>query len=179
VAASLLMSNLQAAVRLTMLGEADPGVLLGRWNRLTHENTEASKFVTCLAGILDPAARRLTLANAGHHLPYVVGPAPSDCFEVKCEPSYPLGVADDAEYATASIDLAAEPCTLFCYTDGVVEAMNTDGGQFGRARMLETLHAAIGAPPAEIISRMREAIITFCNEATQSDDITMLALRLA
>ena len=43
VAASLLMSNLQAAVRLTMLGEADPGVLLGRWNRLTHENTEAAK----------------------------------------------------------------------------------------------------------------------------------------
>lgn len=179
VAAALLMSNLQAAVRLTMAGEADPGALLARWNRLIHENTEASKFVTCLAGVVDPAARRLALAAAGHYPPYVVGPAPSECFEVKCEPSYPLGVVNDAEYATAWIDLPPVPCTLFCYTDGVIEAMNTEGGQFGRARMIEALHAAGDVPPDQLVSHVREAISDFCGEALPSDDITMLAIRLA
>jgi sigma-B regulation protein RsbU (phosphoserine phosphatase) len=179
VAASLLMSNLQAAVRLTMVGEVDPAALLLQWNRLTYANTEASKFVTCLVGMVDPKARQLALASAGHHTPYVVRSAPGACSEIECEPGYPLGIVEQAEYYTAKVELGAEPCALFCYTDGVVEAMDSAGDQFGSGRMIEALRTAADIAPQSLIQQTSSAITTFCGEATQSDDITMLALRLA
>ncbi len=179
VAASLLMSNLQAAVRLTMLGNADPADMLSKWNRLIHQNTEASKFVTGLAGVVDPKTRRLALANAGHHPPYVVRASAGDCAEALCESGYPLGVVGPAEYMTEQVELGPEPCTLFCYTDGVIEAMDTVGDQFTYAQMLEVLHSTEDIAPQSLIERMAAALAKFCGEATQSDDITMLALRLA
>ena len=178
VAAALLMSNLQAAVRLTLAGEADLAVLLSQWNRLTHQNTEASKFVTCLVGVVDPRSRQLALADAGHHPPYVVRVATGECFEVPCEPGYPLGVVGKADYMTQWLDLGPEPCTLFCYTDGVIEAMNPAGDQFTRSRMVQALHAAGDVAPDELIDQMGNSVAEFCGEAAQSDDITMLAVHL-
>ncbi len=179
VAAALLMSNLQAAVRLTMVGEADPADLLRRWNHLMYENTEASKFVTCLVGVLDAGARRLALADAGHYRPYAMRAAPGECFEVPCEPGFPLGVVGRAEYTTEWADLGPAPCTLFCYTDGVIEAMNPDGQRFTFSKTLQALHAAGDIAPERLIAQVSASIAAFCGSATQSDDITMLALHLA
>lgn len=178
VAASLLMANLQAAVRVTLPGRDELGVLLGEWSRLIYQNTEPSKFVTCLLAVVDPATRRLTLANAGHHQPYLIRPSGGSCGELEADAGFPLGVVEQAEYATQSIDLGPEPCTLFCYTDGVIEAMNDPGDTFTFERMAEVLGSLDDPDPGETIMRVREAVHSFCGGAAQSDDVTMLAVEL-
>lgn len=178
IAAALLMSNLQAAVRLTMHPGCAPAELLGRWNRLIYENTEASKFVTCLTGVIDIPHRRLTLANAGHHPLIALRSHTGECNEIPCDPNFPLGVIEDVEYDSTTMELSMAARTLFCFTDGVIEAMDVDNKQFTQQRMLDALCDSGDVPPDRLIVNVRKAISAFTGEATQSDDITMLALRI-
>lgn len=179
VAASLLMSNLQAAVRMTLPDCDDLATVMRRWNELLYANTDVSKFVTCLAGIIDPAARRLTIVTAGHHLPYVITAGSARPVSPAPEPEYPLGVAEVVAYQSVTQELGSEPCSVFCYTDGVIEAMDTLGCQFGEDRMKELLAEGFDLSPQALIRRMRKAISSFCRDAPQSDDITMIAMRLS
>ena len=178
IAAALLMANLQAAVRVTMPDGADPGDLLVRWNRLVYGNTDASKFITCLVAIYDIRDRTLRLASAGHPLPFVLTAGPYACRLLDLQPGYPLGVVADTEFHAATIELGASPCTLFCCTDGVFEAMNSDKQAFGTERMEDVFGHRGSIEPQALIDAMRQAIRDFAGPAPQSDDITMLAVHL-
>ena len=178
VAAALLMANLQAAVRVSEQGWDDLSGLVGRWNRLLHDNTDASKFVTALVGIVDPAARSLSLVNAGHPRPYLCWPQGGTCEAIEAEAGFPLGVVERADYPAKQCELGTGPCTLFCYTDGVIEAMDEQGDQFTAARMIEVLQSTDDPHPSALIRRMRSRVEDFCKGAPQSDDITMLAVQL-
>lgn len=85
---------------------------------------------------------------------------------------------EDAEFATEMIELGSDPCTLFCYTDGVIEAMNPESELFSHQRMVESIHATEDPEPGSLIERMHDALADFTGEAPQSDDITMVAVRL-
>ena len=178
IAASLLMANLQAAVRVTLPDIDDPGEMLTRWNRLVHGNTDASKFITCLIALLDPATRTIRIASAGHHLPHLLTLDPPGCRTLEVEPGYPLGVVADAEYTTTTIELGRPPCTLFFCTDGVFEAMDAAAEAFGERRMHDVLIHSGSIDPQQVIDCMRKAIRGFTGPAPQSDDITMLAIHL-
>jgi serine phosphatase RsbU (regulator of sigma subunit) len=177
VAASLLMANLQAAVRVTIPTTDDLGRLVAHWNALINSNTDASKFITLLIGILDAENRKVRLVSAGHHLPLVVRPGkPSRPLEM--EPDYPLGVMEDVDYESREFTLEPGPCTLFCYTDGVIEAMNPDSEQFGMSRLLEVLDNRTDIRPHALVTGVRKAVSRFCGLMPQSDDITIMALHL-
>ncbi len=178
VASSLLMSNLQAAVRMTLPDCDDLGALVERWNNLIYVNTDATKFITCLAAILDPRKRTLTFVTAGHHLPYLIRD-PEAPRVLHAPADYPLGVVSDSPYTAHTVELGPEPCLVFTYTDGVHEAMDTEENQFGEDRMEEILAQSGDLNPHGLIKRMRKAIVAHCRDAAQSDDITMLAIRLA
>jgi len=179
VAASLLMANLQAAVRVTLTDVDDPGDMLTRWNRLIHGNTDASKFITCLVAILEPESRRIRIASAGHPPPQLVSGAQPPCRTLEFEHGYPLGVAADTQYVTARIDLGPSPCTLFCCTDGVFEAMDSAKHEFGDTRMQNVLSGRDSIDPQKMIDDMWQAIKDFAGPAPQSDDVTMLAVHLS
>ncbi|MHC4611546.1 MAG: SpoIIE family protein phosphatase, partial [Planctomycetota bacterium] len=151
VAAALLMANLQAAVRVTLSNEGDPGLLLGLWNRLVYHNTEASKFVTCLVGIVDPQSRELRLANAGHPQPFGLQAGGGGWAEVKTDPGLPLGIQESVCYQTQRMQFATGACTLYCSADGVVGAMNDDEALFTRERLVEVLQSAEELDPAGLI----------------------------
>ena len=178
VASSLLMANLQAAVRCTLDGARPLHELLGQWNTLIHRNTDARQFITCLVAIVDPSSRAVTLASAGHFFPYVVTPQRGASRELTVERGLPLGIQIPTEYASATVTLGPGPCTLFAYTDGVVEAMNADEELFGLPRTLDTLHACPDLDPERMIVRVRSAITSFCGPVPQGDDITRLPVHL-
>ena len=178
VAAALLMANLQAAVRVTIDSSEDPAELMTRWNRLIYQNTDSSKFVTALLGLIDPAGQKAVFTTAGHLPPYVIrpdGPAP---MEVPLKADFPLGVIEDAKYESQVVELAPTPCTLFCYTDGVTEARSPDDQMFGSDRLIEQLNSCRDTPPAALIASVRRELTKFCDSAPQGDDITMLAVSL-
>ena len=169
------MANLQAAVRVTVNESADPGELLCQWNRLIHGNTQSSKFITCSLMVVDLQSRQLSFATAGHYAPVVLS---SDCDakrQLDAEPTFPLGVVEDATFTTTIADMGADPFALFTYTDGVIEAMNPAGEPFGDDRLWKILRDRKGLNPLTLVKEVRKGVTSFVDGADQSDDITMLA----
>jgi sigma-B regulation protein RsbU (phosphoserine phosphatase) len=178
VASSLLMANLQAAVRVTLDGERPLDELLGLWNALIYGNTDAGKFVTCLVAIVDPRQRTVSLANAGHYLPYVVTSERKHTWQIQVPGGVPLGLMSPAEYFAHSIELSPDPCTLFFFTDGVLEAVDGNDEFFGMDQTLDVLCASADLDPERMVSNMRSCITRFAGSQPQSDDITMVAVHL-
>ncbi len=178
VASSLLMANLQAAVRVTMDPARDLNDLMRQWNVLVHQNTDPGKFVTCLLMVVDPPRRTLSFANAGHFMPVVITGDRTTCRELTVDRGLPLGIDAKATYGCATHDLGPTPCTVFAYTDGVVEAMNAREEFFDWPRTMDALHAEPDLDPHRLIHRVRASITAFCGPAPQSDDITMVAVHL-
>ena len=176
VAAALLMANLQAAVRVTIVDCDDPGDLMRRWNRLVSRNAAQSKFITCLAALIDPAQRTVCLANAGHWCPMFLRGKTISATPDHAEPGFPLGVTADGEYLSATIELGSAPTTLFCYTDGVIEAMNPEQEPFGMAQLEASLREGAELTPSALVKHVRRKVTEFAAGAEQSDDITMLAV---
>jgi sigma-B regulation protein RsbU (phosphoserine phosphatase) len=179
VAAALLMANLQAAVRVTIDETDDPAILLSRWNQLICRNTDSSKFITCLLALVDPQARTVRLGSAGHCPPLVLRSGHDAPEEVRAESGLPLGVLEEVEYTSTSVDLGREPAAVLCYTDGVIEAMNGEGHMFGTKRMHDAfLEVATESSPQSIVKHLRKHVARFTAGASQSDDITLLAARI-
>lgn len=178
VAAALLMANLQAAVRATIDETDDPATLLARWNKLIVRNTDPSKFITCLLALVDPKSHRVRFAGAGHPWPLILQEAGAEPKEASAEAAYPLGVSEEAQYTSCDLDLGSAPFILFSYTDGVVEAMNEAGRTFGKDRLIEAIRELSELDPAALVKQVRKRVTDFVADARQSDDITMLAVRV-
>lgn len=172
VPASLLMANVQAALRIIAplrlpLSEATAGI-----NALIHSNTSPDKFITFFWGLLDTHAHTFTYVNAGHNPPYLLH---SDGRVTALnEGGLILGIlAHTPPYAVGTIHLAAGE-TLVCYTDGVNEAMSRDQEEFTDERLQQLLIAQRHLPVDDLLRRIRDEIVDFTRGAPQSDDITML-----
>jgi len=179
VSAAMLMASLQASVRVTIDETDDPAALLTRWNKLICRNTDQARFITCVCALIDPNARHIRFASAGHPPSFIVQPggvAPREL--VGAEAGFPLGIVVDYEFETAVAEVPEKPFGLFCYTDGVIEAMDAEGNQFGTDRLIELLSDAGDLNPTTMIKQVRKAVTQFVGGAPQSDDITMLAARV-
>ncbi len=177
VAAALLMANLQAAVRVTIDQTDDPGKLMTRWNQLVYLNAARNRFITGLLALVDPATRSIRIANAGHWDAILLAPGQPPV-DIATEGDLPLGVSDAGAFGSAIIELPKVPCTVFTFTDGVVEASNPEGDFYGRDRLVATLAEKPEQDPQALIKRIRKDVTAFVGQAAQSDDITMLAIRL-
>ncbi|MEK6677480.1 MAG: SpoIIE family protein phosphatase [Planctomycetota bacterium] len=179
VSAALLMANLQAAVRVTIESATDPGDLLTQWNRLICRNTDASKFVTCLCALIDLPTHTIRFSSAGHLPPWLVSMGALDPEELLVsEAGFPLGIEADVVYPSRCVELNHGPFLFFTYTDGVIEAMDADGRHFGRDRLKSLLAQHREVPPAALIRHVRREVSQYVGPAPQSDDITMLAVRV-
>lgn len=177
VAASLIMANLQGAVRATLDRVCNPADAMAYWNDLICRNTDGMNFITCMLGVIDPATRRVELATAGHHPPYLIREADKSCRQLDVETGLPLGIDESVQYKTTTI--ALEPSdALYAFTDGVTEAMSVDKEEFGDQRLVDALSSPGSTAPAALIESVRDGIARFVGAAAQHDDITMLAIRV-
>lgn len=175
--AAMLMANLQAAVHVTMMQEADLVATIDTLNKLICRNVRDSKFITGIFGLLDPKSGRFTYVNAGHMGPYILRGEGVEHVPTE-DARLPLGIEADEKYQAETIDCSKGPLTLFFYTDGVSEAENPAGEQFGEPRLAEQLKSCRDEMPDEIILRVRRSIKQFVRNHPQSDDITLVAVRI-
>ncbi|MFW6005416.1 MAG: PP2C family protein-serine/threonine phosphatase [Desulfonatronovibrionaceae bacterium] len=144
-------------------------------NDLSRDNPK-SMFVTMIVGILNIRTGRVRYANAGHNLPVVIHSS-GECSFVQGISGPVAGAMEGIEYKELSLDL--EPGDgLFLYTDGVTEAMNPDKELFSDERLLKDVCGAGTTDTREMVGLIRKKVKDFAQEASQSDDITMLMLRL-
>ena len=177
VAAALIAANLQAANRVLMPASTDLASLARELNRLVYRNTDSSRFVTALLAAVDPERHILRFVSAGHHLPIKV--STSERVEVESRQNgLPFGIEQDVVYDCNSIDLGADSSTLFFYTDGLNEALNEREEEFGMDRIMATLRDHAEADPHELLPEVRRAVADFSGNVPQSDDITLLAVRI-
>ncbi|MBX9596248.1 MAG: serine/threonine-protein phosphatase, partial [Roseomonas sp.] len=166
-----------AAKRLSPEGEApDPGAILTLTNDDLSADNESQTFVTVVVGVIDGTTGAGRVAVAGHDLPVVLGGgAPRLLGPLRRQPA--LGVMEGIPYASDSFSLAPGE-SLFCYSDGVSEAEDNQGGFFGQARLMAAL-AEAGTDPRQVVEAVLRAVSAFADGAPQADDITALALRHA
>ena len=96
---------------------------------------------------------------------------------LKDKHGFVIGGMEDMTYTEYEIKLEKGD-TLFLYTDGLVEATNSEDEMFGAKRVLKHLNDTKDAPPEIILDHMKNAVKGFVGEAMQFDDLTMLALKM-
>jgi phosphoserine phosphatase RsbU/P len=155
-----------------------PGLLLGHVNRQLCQRYSAGNegFVTAFYGIFDPTALTLSYACAGHNPPLLRrcgSPVVTALDEIG---GPPLGLFDSTEFDQATVPLQVND-TLAFYTDGITEAMNANGAQFGTARLDQVLgRCDLDAPG--IVRAVIEAVDAFTGGHPPADDRTLLVAQV-
>ncbi len=174
VPASLLMANLQAALRVQMTPQLDLAHVVGKLNDLIYQNTGLDKFITFFIGILDTRTHRFTYVNAGHNNPILRSAAGALTFlDVG---GIILGIMPGYQYKTGTLEFAPGDM-LLTYTDGVNEAVNPREEEFGDEALNELVRRSAAATPRDLVEEILAAITAFAEGAPQADDITMLAVK--
>jgi sigma-B regulation protein RsbU (phosphoserine phosphatase) len=132
-------------------------------------------FVTVFYGRLNIKTGEIDYSNAGHNPPYVVH-ANGKVEMVPPQGNMVLGAVENFQYRNDKITLEKGDM-LFTFTDGVTEAMNRDGEQFGEERLEKLLAKCGGKTSQETIDTVRAAVAEWAGEAEQSDDVTMLVIK--
>ena len=164
----------QPTVAGTPAGLARPGEVLRRLNvQFCSERFE--QFMTLFYGILDFTALSLCYANAGHPGPVVLsdGAAP----RVLQNSGLPVGVMEQAEYDDAELALPLGD-RFWLYSDGLPEAMNPAGEQFGTERLLRAFQACSSEALSDAVGRVLRAIETWAGESGPQDDISLVAFEI-
>jgi sigma-B regulation protein RsbU (phosphoserine phosphatase) len=175
VPAAFLMAGVNAALRgLLAAGVSDVSQVFNHLNRVLYDSTPKNRFVTLLLARFDPGVRRLVYASAGH-CPLLLLRADGRA-EWLTTRGIGLGLTGTASYQHAETMLSPGDVFLL-YTDGVTEARNALGEDFGEDRLRQAAAEHRMVPAEELASQVVAAVQGFAGGAPQHDDITVLAAR--
>ena len=172
IPAALFMAVAHTVLR-GVAGAGDLAAGLGAANRLLATNNAAAMFVTLFHGVIDLSTGVLRYCNAGHNPPWLLRAAGGR--EALAPTGLPFGVDPDLPQRIAQTVLRPGDA-VFLFSDGITEAFNPAGEEFGAARLAATLDAARGGGAGALVAGVLAATAAFAAGAEQSDDITCLAL---
>ena len=175
VPAALLMANLQAFLKTTVKQGMKLDEATALINDLVSENTSDGKFITFFWAVIDNENRKITYVNAGHNHPLLI----REGRIIKLDKGgMILGVMKTViPYLSETVQLERDD-VIILFTDGVSEAMNKKGEEFSDDK-LESLSLSLsGLPASQIISSIKDEVQAFTSGAMQSDDITLLVLKV-
>jgi sigma-B regulation protein RsbU (phosphoserine phosphatase) len=170
--AALLASLIQGILSAQAYFNVPLPTMMSNVNQNLTRRGTGNRFVTFFFGILDPEGN-CSYVNAGHNPPYLLRGDGS--MEKLAAGGTVLGLFPGAQYEADTVTMQPDD-HLVLFTDGVIEALNTDGEEFGDGRLEALLKANAGAATPEILARLRDAVLTFSANTPQHDDITMMVL---
>jgi len=174
VSAALLMARISSDLRLAATIEPDPGRALEHVNRIVLERRQTEVFVTGVYLTIDVKTREITVANAGHMAPIIRKRGTGQLVRIEGGEGTAIGIFDDVEYPSQQVQLESGDTLVLC-TDGVFEATNLVGEQFGAVRFENSL--AMGSShPGSLTKRLLADLSAYVGEAPQSDDITIIVV---
>ncbi len=168
--AALLMTQVRGMVRSLAPLSAGPAELLSRVNRTLLDDANTGRYVTMIYGVIDPAARTLTFASAGHPWPMLCHGA--DVRPLHTDAGLPLGLLP-CDFTEHVVHFCHDFRLLF-YTDGISEALNREEQEFGPERLAEFV-ANHDCDVTDLLQDIRE----FSGKTELADDATVLLLRSA
>jgi sigma-B regulation protein RsbU (phosphoserine phosphatase) len=151
-----------------------PAGVLASTNTILHERQLEEYYCTLCYALFDFKRRTLTLANSG--LPYPIRCTADSVSQIEL-PGVPLGSFAGSTYDELSFDLARDDVFVFC-TDGVFEANDAIGREFGAERLLQVVTETRQKPAREIVDAIFAGVQDFRGDTPPNDDMTAVALRI-
>jgi sigma-B regulation protein RsbU (phosphoserine phosphatase) len=172
--AAMIMATVQASLRSMAKVKISLKDAISSINDLMCLNTNPEQFVTFFTAVLDPPHKKLTYINAGHNHPRIIR---TDGSIVELNAGGPvLGVLENAEYHEETLSIQ-DGDLLIAFTDGVSEAMNAKGEEFGEHRIVEFIHPIVNESPAAILEKLEFEVTTFRGSQPLEDDFTILLVK--
>jgi len=175
VAAALLMSATAAAVQLEVSEKRDMLEVVNRLNNGIHSVSDGERYVTLLLADIDALSRSLRYVNCGHNPALLfraktreVVPMNSSCF--------PLGMFESVTCEIKRADLASGDL-LVLYTDGITEAENSQGEEFGMERLSAVIRRDSSLSAEELMDSILQSAEDFCQGVGFNDDATVLVVK--
>jgi len=182
--AALYMAELKGVILSLAERYASPRDLLIAVNRILARHFDTRTYITITYAVIDPVSRTLTYARAGHcPLIYVPGPyAPSRAAQVLLPDGMVLGLNLDSGELFSQLEEVTLPVgtgdVFVFYTDGISEAMNPEGDQFGESRLAELVEEHGHLSSEELRERIIRDVHNFAGAADQHDDMTMVIVKM-
>ena len=175
IPAALLMATFQASLKTLSATPSSLVELVNGMNRYACTNSQSGlRFTTAFIAEYSPATRTLEFINAGHNQPILR--RKSGVVERLDAGGLPLGIKADAAYQTGNAALRAGDW-LVVFTDGVVEAINEPGVEYGEERLIAIVNGGADLPPVNMLSRIMVNLDSFVGTTPQQDDITCLVIK--
>ena len=178
MAAALLMSNFQAALRTLLRSHTDLETLIQQLNFTLFDLTKGERFLTFFLGEYEFATGNLRFVNAGHNPPVLYG-ATSGTTEFLEAGTTILGAFEFVPFLEVGMREGLRDFTIHLYTDGLTEAMNPEEEEFGEERLKEFIEKNKDQDPAQFHLEFRLAMDKFSNKVPFHDDLTLLSLRFS
>lgn len=176
VPAALFMAVTRTLIRAAAEDESDPAAIVQRVNTRLSKNNSNMMFVTLLVGVLDLLTGKLAWANAGHSPPVVVSSQGGPTRSLMGRSGPACGVVEEAYYTSLYAQILPGEI-VFGYTDGVSDATDSLGYQYGDARLMSLLTQP-HASAAQLTRAVLADVHDFRDGAEPFDDITLIAVQL-
>jgi sigma-B regulation protein RsbU (phosphoserine phosphatase) len=172
--AALLMANIQATLRQQASAAGSPVECITRANRLLYQHTSPEKFVTLFYMFLDHRKHRFVFSNAGHEFPLLV--SASGAVRRLETGGVVLGIVEEFPFEEETVALSRSDL-LVVYSDGITEAPDKSGEQFGVRRLESLILENKDRPAEEILQAILAAVYAHAGGGAASDDRTLVILR--
>jgi len=175
VPAALFMALSRTLVRANVADNITASQAIQKANHMISQEAKMGMFVTLFYAVLDPEKRRLQYVNAGHNPPFVVKKSSGDVILLRAS-GIAMGVMDDVSLEEKEIELDSNDIVVF-YTDGITEAINGAGEQFGEKRLIETINRNADLTVKDLAGRVKDEVFDFAHGQPQFDDFTLVILK--
>jgi len=174
VPAALFMALCRTNIRAAAFNRDDPAETLVRVNELLLSDSRSDMFVTVWYGVWDAATGEITYANTGHNPPLLMS-ADGSSMELAAK-GIALGVVEQLKLEKRSCVMAADD-VLVAYTDGITDALRSDGAEFGLIGLHSTVLHHRQRSATEIERAIIQALDNFTGDEAQFDDVTLIVIK--
>lgn len=175
--ASFYMAQLKGMMMQSAGKFNSPKNLLIEINQKIYSSLDRNLFITMIYGILDTQNRELIISRAGHNA--LIHIKHDNMHTTFTPPGIGLGLDSGAVFKSELTEIRIKlenHDTLLFYTDGIIEAMNTKGEEFGEERLLQALLKSKASPISDKLKTIQEQLTCFLNGSKPQDDITMILI---
>jgi sigma-B regulation protein RsbU (phosphoserine phosphatase) len=173
------MAMCRGAVRSQSRGELSPSAVLRGVNRQLYPDMKQDMFISMAYVVLDRRTGRAVLARAGHDAPLVYRAHNGEA-ETMSPKGMAVGIDSGGVFDRICTDhpFVLEPGDLLLlYTDGLTEALDTAGAEYGVERLRQELRGVAPGGTSETLRHLADSVMAFSGDQPQNDDITLIALR--
>ncbi len=172
IPASIVMAGSRSFIKSQAVSNPLPSNVIPMASRLIAEDVQPGMFVTAFYGLYNITTHVLKFINAGHPLPLLFRSSQCSCSSL-FNFNLPVGLFHNSEFTDAEIVLQ-EGDLLLLFTDGINEAINFEGEQFGVKRLVDIIHQCHKRSPKQLLDDIVEELSLFTQGQEQRDDITLL-----